>query len=72
MCWDTFGVMIHCFFLELSLDLKRKANRSKLAPDPHEMFWKPNINQGPIVEGTLEKKNYISLVFAYIDFSDDK
>ena len=62
----------------MSLDLKRKANRSKLAPDPHEMFWKPNINQGPIVEGTLEKKNYISLVFAYIyiyiyiDFSDDK
>ena len=36
------------------------------------MFWKPNINQGPIVEGTLEKKNYIALVFAYIDFSDDK
>ena len=41
----------------MSLDLKRKANRStKLAPDPHEMFWKPDINQGPIVEGTLEKK----------------
>ena len=26
------------------------------------MFWNPNINQGPIVEGTL-KNNYISLVF---------
>ena len=26
------------------------------------MFEKPNINQGPIVEGTL-KNNYISMVF---------
>ena len=62
----------------MSLDLKRKANRSKLAPDPHEMFWKPNINQGPIVEGTLEKKkklHFIGLriyIYIYIDFSDDK
>ena len=48
--------------MSLVCHLKRKANPSKPAPDPHEMFWKPNINQGPIVEGTL-KNNYISLVF---------
>ena len=34
------------------------------------MFWKPNINQGPIVEGTLEKKklHFIGLrIYIYLE-----